>query len=137
MQKVNHLRKTLVLFLVDFIIVTFVIINVLSTSQAQSSTKATSATTTTSLRNTTTADIDGIFEYFIKTCLTITYIHKSNLLECIIVTSNNPNTTCPACLKNDKCFYCNTDNSCKKLKFDGIFPSGCKASDARWFSCGC
>lgn len=47
------------------------------------------------------------------------------------------NVTCQQCLKKfEKCFWCNSDNTCKNLKFDGIFPSGCKASHARWISCG-
>ncbi len=71
--------------------------------------------------------VDKLFDYCIK----------FNFLDCITLSTNNPNITCPACLKNDKCFYCYTDNQCKKLEFDGIFPRGCKASEARWFSCGC
>ena len=66
MQKVNHFRKTIILFLVDFIIITFVIINGLTMSQAQTSTSTKSATTTTYLRNTTTADSDGIFKILLK-----------------------------------------------------------------------
>lgn len=45
------------------------------------------------------------------------------------------NTTCEQCLKNDKCFYCKEDETCKPYKIKGIFPEGCAASKARWISC--
>ncbi|RNA17653.1 pituitary tumor-transforming protein 1 -interacting -like protein [Brachionus plicatilis] len=45
------------------------------------------------------------------------------------------NSTCEECLSNNKCFFCFEDNSCKLYKVKGLFPEGCKASQARWFSC--
>lgn len=54
----------------------------------------------------------------------------------MIKPSNGVNVTCEDCIANNKCFFCEEDSSCRKLTFDGIFPSGCKASSARWFSCG-
>lgn len=45
------------------------------------------------------------------------------------------NTTCDQCIKNDKCFYCKEDETCKPYKIKGIFPEGCAASKARWISC--
>ena len=45
------------------------------------------------------------------------------------------NTTCEQCIKNEKCFYCKEDETCKPYKIKGIFPEGCSASKARWISC--
>ena len=57
------------------------------------------------------------------------FINLITIVACAIV-----NATCEKCLI-ETCYFCNEDQTCRPLKFDGIFPSGCKSSESRWLSC--
>ncbi|XP_053554741.1 pituitary tumor-transforming gene 1 protein-interacting protein [Bombina bombina] len=51
--------------------------------------------------------------------------------------SSLSNTTCETCLKNVKCFWCNTESKCIEYPAQKIVPpsSLCKLNEARWGVC--
>ena len=114
------------LYLAAFILLVVTSINCQSNETNKTTSTSTSSTKTTTLTTVTT-----------PTTVTTTTTSK-NVITTITpensCSSPNRNYTCEICLTTN-CYFCEEDSTCRPLKFDGIFPEGCKAAKSRWLNC--
>lgn len=89
---------------------------------------------------TTASEItEGTIDTTITTTTTTSVANTTTLLT----TTEKPdgcnnktgNITCDTCIENSDCLFCKETNKCIKLVFDGLYPTGCPLSKARWSVC--
>jgi hypothetical protein len=117
------------LYLAAFILLVVTSIN----CQSNETNKTTSTSTSTSTSSTKTTTLTPV-----TTPTTVTTTTSKNIITTITpensCSSPNRNYTCETCLTTN-CYFCEEDSTCRPLKFDGIFPEGCKAAKSRWLNC--